>query len=195
MQKTLGRLITYLLRGMLVLAPVVFTLYIVFSLFGSIDTFLNDVIQTVTGYRFPGLGIIVGIMLITLIGFLSSLFLLQPLFSFFEGLLTHTPLIKVIYSSIKDMLNAFVGNNKKFNQPVLVNFAGNPRFQKLGYVTEKDLTHLGMPGKVAVYLPHSYNISGNLFIVPAEDVTYLDAPAADVMKFIVSGGVTQMEKD
>ena len=195
MQKILGRFLTYLFRGIIVTAPIAVTVYILFAIFGSIDHTVNDVIEHITGYRFPFLGIVVGVLLIAFIGFISSLFLLRPLFAFFESIITHTPLVKIIYTSIKDLISAFVGNNKKFNQPVLINFNSNPRFQRLGYLTGHDLSHLGITGKVAVYIPHSYNISGNLFIIPEEDVTLLDAPASEVMKFIVSGGVTHLDGD
>ena len=194
MQKALGRFITYLFRGTFVLAPILFTLYIVVSLFANIDNFLNGYIQHLTGYTFPGLGIIVGIILITVIGFLSSLFLLKPLFGFLEGIITHTPFIKLVYTSIKDLIGAFVGNNKKFNHPVLINWNGSTKMQRLGYVTEKDLSHLGVLDKVAVYVPLSYSIAGNLYLVSPDDVTPIDVPSSEVMKFIVSGGVTHLEE-
>jgi uncharacterized membrane protein len=195
MQKTFSRFITYLLRGTFVLAPVLFTLYIVFNLFANIDNVLNGYIQHVTGYTFPGLGIVVGVILITVVGFLSSLFLLRPLFGFLEGIITHTPFIKLVYTSIKDLIGAFVGNNKKFNHPVLVNMNGSSKMQRLGYITESDLTHLGLVNKIAVYVPMSYSIAGQLYIVSPEDVTPIEAPASEVMKFIVSGGVTHLESD
>src|SRR6185295_18894162 len=110
-----------------------------------------------------------------------------------EHALGRMPFINILYTSLKDFISAFVSDKKKFNQPVLVNINGNPGFQKLGYITRDDLGFLGLKDKVAVYLPHSYNFSGNLFIVDAKSVTPLNVPVTEFMKFIVSGGITEWE--
>ncbi|NJK97636.1 MAG: DUF502 domain-containing protein [Bacteroidales bacterium] len=89
-------------------------------------------------------------------------------------------------------MEAFVGKEKKFNQPVLVKVNTISELEKLGFITESDLSDLGIKDKVAVYFPHSYNFSGELFIVPVNQITQLDVPAGNLMKFIVSGGVTKM---
>jgi uncharacterized membrane protein len=103
---------------------------------------------------------------------------------------------KVIYSSLKDLFSAFVGDKKKmFSQPVMVMLFKEAGIQKLGFITKQDLEIIGVKGMAAVYFPHSYNFSGNLYLVPKENITVLhDFPAADAMKFIVSGGVTEIEK-
>jgi uncharacterized membrane protein len=91
------------------------------------------------------------------------------------------------------MLAAFVGNEKRFNKPVMVKVGRDADLYKLGFVTQKDLTYLGIKeGKSAVYLPHSYNFSGNLFIVDNDLITPIDAPSDEIMKFIVSGGITRI---
>lgn len=189
------KLISYLFQGLLLLAPVGITAYIIYALFNIVDNSVNDFLESVFHIRFRGLGLIIIICLITFIGFLSSTLLFGPIFSFVESLITRTPLIKIIYTAFKDLFSAFVSDKKKFNQPVLVNLNGNPNFQKLGFMTEDNLSSLGLHGKVAVYLPHSYNFSGNLFIVDVKDVTYLNISVSDLMKFIVSGGVTEMESN
>lgn len=185
------RLASYLIQGLLLLVPIALTTYIIYGLFIWIDTSVNNLMFQLFNQRFPGLGIIILICLITLIGYLSSTLIFRPVFAFLENMIARTPLIKIIYTSLKDLISAFVSDKKKFNQPVAVNINGNPKFQKLGFLTSKDLSHLGLHDKVAVYLPHSYNFSGNLFIVDAEDVTVLDISVTDLMKFIVSGGVTE----
>jgi uncharacterized membrane protein len=88
-------------------------------------------------------------------------------------------------------MSAFVGKDKKFTEPVLVKVNKDSELEKLGFITQHDLSRLGIEkGKVAVYLPHSYNFSGNLFIVPARNITPIDASPTEVMKFIVTAGVT-----
>jgi uncharacterized membrane protein len=106
------------------------------------------------------------------------------------------PFIKVIYSSTKDFMSAFVGQKKKFTETVMVKMNNDAEIYKLGFITQKDLSNIGIKeGMIAVYLPHSYNFSGNLFIVPAANVTPINAPPSEMMKFIVSGGITEINKN
>ena len=137
-QKIVGRFISYLFRGVIVIAPISVTVFILYKIVSTVDGTVNDLIEGITGHRYPALGLLVGIVFIAFIGAISSLFLLRPLFRIFEEVITHTPLVKIIYSSIKDLISAFVGNNKKFSQPILVSINGNPRFQRLGFLTERD---------------------------------------------------------
>lgn len=184
------KFISYLLQGLLLSAPLFITFYIVYSLFMFIDNGVNDLIEGAFGIRILGLGIVFGILVIAAVGFISSSLLFEPLFSRFEELITRLPLVKIIYTSIKDLFSAFVSDKKKFDKPVLVKISS---FHRLGFLTETDLNSFGLQDKVAVYLPHSYNFSGNLVIVDATDITPLEASTSEVMKFIVSGGVTSYE--
>ncbi|MDX2002947.1 MAG: DUF502 domain-containing protein [Chitinophagales bacterium] len=188
------RFLTYLLRGVILIAPVFITGYIIYFLFDTIDTSLNNAIERIFGFRFPGLGIIVGLVLLTVVGFLSTTFIFKPLFRLFEELLTRTPGVKFIYSSIKDLFSAFV-TEKKFSQPVLINLEGSNRIQRMGFITENDLSILHIANKVAVYVPDSYNFSGMLYIVPVEDITPLNVSATEIMKFMVSGGITHLNEN
>ncbi len=184
MKKVIG----YFLKGLLYTVPVAATVFIIYKIFDIIDEILplED---------YPGLGFLIIISGITLFGMLGSTIIAKPIFSYFEKGIEKAPLIKIIYSAVKDLLSAFVGTKKSFNQPVLVKLSKDPVIEKLGFITKEDLSELGIGnGKVAVYLPHSYAWSGNQFIVPKENVTPIDASATTVMKFIVSGGVTQIEQ-
>ena len=80
-----------------------------------------------------------------------------------------------------------------FSYPALIKMGGNENLHRLGFITETDLSHLGLEGMVSVYIPHSYNFSGNLFIVKMEDVTPIEDNTTEIMKFIVSGRVTKIE--
>lgn len=179
---TFRRLINYFFRGLLILVPITLTIYIIVLSLQWLDSLIPvDV---------PGLGLIFIVGLIMLFGYLASTLIARPIFDMMEDVLLKVPLISLIYSSIKDLLSAFVGDKKKFTQAVLVTMDEINGIQKMGFLTQEDLKILGVPGKVAVYLPHSYNFSGNLYIVDKERVTLLDLPGADIMKFIVSGGVS-----
>ena len=183
MKNVIQIIVKYFIRGVIFLVPVVATVYVIFKAFIYIDGIIP--------YEIPGLGLLTLFATLTIFGVLASTVLAQPLIFWGNQLLKTSPLIKTIYSSIRDLLSAFVGNQKRFDKPVLVKLVKNSSVEKFGFLTSDDLSELGVSkDKVAVYLPHSYAFSGNLYIVPAENITPIDASAADVMKFIVSGGVS-----
>lgn len=182
----------HFLRGLLFVFPVGATLYLVIILVQWANSTFNALLRQWFRVDIPGLGIIIAFALISFIGLLVSTAFIQPVFRLFERAIGRMPLIKIIYSSIKDLTEAFVGDKKRFNIPVVMDF-NQHGLQRLGFITKEDLTELGMKDKVAVYCPHSYNFSGNLFIVPSDSVQQVDVTSASYMKFIVSGGVTRME--
>jgi uncharacterized membrane protein len=186
-------LVRYFLQGLLYLAPISITVYIIYQAFIYIDGLLDEYILEYLGFNIPGLGILIILISIALMGFILSSIIFRPLWRAFERLLVRAPLVKIIYTSVKDLLEAFVGQKKKFTEPVLVKINNTTDLQKIGFITAKDLDILGLGNeKVAVYLPHSYAFSGNLFIAPVENITPINAPPAEVMKFIVSAGVTKI---
>ncbi|HDR89504.1 MAG TPA: DUF502 domain-containing protein [Bacteroidetes bacterium] len=187
--KRIGR---YFLQGLLVVAPLGVTAYVVYVVFKFIDGLLSEWIYSFLMVRIPGLGLVTIFLLITLLGFITQSILFRPVKKLMTRILKQFPLLKVIYSSIQDLLSAFVGKDKKFTYPVLVRVNNISNLHKLGFLTQKDLSRLGKTELVAVYFPHSYNFSGELFLVPSGEVTPLDLPSAEAMKFIVSGGVTHI---
>lgn len=181
------RFLKYFLQGLLFVIPVALTLWIIVSSVQWIDS----IVPKLTGLSlYPGVGFAIVIGIVTAIGYLGSTLIAKPAFTVFENFLYKLPFINLIYSSLKDVMGAFVGDKKKFNQPVLVKVNKDFDTYRLGFITQSDLKFLDIHDKVAVYFPHSYNISGNLFIVPAEHITVLHASSSEVMKFIVSGGVS-----
>jgi uncharacterized membrane protein len=175
-------LVRYFLRGAFVTAPLALTLYIILKLLSFIDQVLPIGI--------PGLGLLVTLALITLIGFLTSNVVGRGILEGTERLLRRVPLVKLIYGSIKDLVGAFVGDRKSFDRPVAIRPYGGADVRMLGFITREDLLALGMPGYVAVYLPQSYNFAGSLLVVPREQVEPLDVPSAELMTFLVSGGIS-----
>jgi len=179
----------YFFKGLIVVVPLAATTYVVIEAFVFIDGLIP------LKFKIPGMGLVLFLTAITALGYIASTVIAEPVINYGNKLLDKVPLVKTLYTSIKDLLSAFVGTKKRFNEPVLVTVGNDGKLQKIGFITEKDLSTLGISqGKIAVYLPHSYNFSGNLFIVDANAVTPLDAKASDVMKFIVSGGVTTIEQ-
>lgn len=184
-KKTFKKIANFFFQGLLLIAPISITIFVIFKLFEFIDGLLP--------LRIPGLGLLIILASITLIGMLGSYVIRTPFAILFNRLIDQVPLIKMLYTAISDLLSAFVGQKKKFTEPVMVIMNHESNIRKLGFITERDLKNIGIGDEfVAVYLPHSYNFSGNMFIVPAENVIPVAANSADFMKFIVSGGVTRV---
>ena len=180
-------IINYFLQGLLYIVPISATIYIVYLIFSKIDGILP--------FNFPGLGLIVIILLITAVGFIGSAIIASPLNALFQRILNRAPLIKTIYTSVKDMMNTFVGKKKGFSEPVLVKLYENSTIERIGFITNEDIEGLNIKeGKVLVYMPHSYAISGQLFVVEKKNITHIDKSSSDIMKLIISGGVTEIDE-
>ncbi|MGV3640469.1 MAG: DUF502 domain-containing protein [Adhaeribacter sp.] len=178
------RLFRYFLNGLLIMAPITLTIYIILAIINWLDEIFD--------LGIPGLGILAMLVLLTLVGFIGSSFLVRPFLVITERIFNRTPIVRIIYSSLKDLFSAFVGDNQKFNKPVIVKVFENEDIYRIGFVTQENMLALSMEDKMAVYFPDSYNFSGELFVVPKTRVTYLDLSSSEVMKFIVSGGVSKL---
>jgi uncharacterized membrane protein len=172
----------YFLRGCLVLLPAAATLYIAYFIFTKIDRMVPVGV--------PGLGFALTIAVITLGGFLTSNVVGRAAIEVSDRWLARVPLAKLIYTSIRDLINAFVGEKKRFDRPVAVTLVPGSHIRALGFVTRDGLDALGIGDQVAVYFPQSYNFAGNLLIVPRDQVVPLKVGTTDLMTFIVSGGVS-----
>ncbi|MFN3665098.1 MAG: DUF502 domain-containing protein [Sediminibacterium sp.] len=199
------KLLQFFFQGLIVLAPIGITLWVVIGLFTWIDGILPNLIHALFPSllekdaagnlkSLPGLGFVVVIALVLLVGWISSLFVVGRLVTLLDTVLEKTPGIKFIYSSVKDFLEAFAGNKKKFDKPVLVNVDA-PDVWRVGFITQQSAADFGMEDHVTVYVPHSYAISGITYIVSKDRIKPLhDVSAADAMKFAVSGGVTDVHE-
>jgi len=175
--------LAYFGQGLLFTVPITATIYVLYILFLKADELLN--------LEIPGLGILVLIVGIFIIGLIGKVFVSLPIFNYFNHLIKKAPLISIIYLAIKDLLSAFVGNKRKFTKPVLVKLSKNADYEQIGFLTEDDLGSIGISGnKVAVYAPFPYSFMGNMFIVPAENITPLNIKPTEAMKFVISGGVS-----
>ena len=194
-RKSVGaRLVRYFFQGLLLIAPASFTAYVIYEIFELLNNQTRPIFERIFHFSFPGLGILVFAGLITLLGFIGSTVIVQPLLNIIENLLEHTPLVKDIYSSFKDFISAFISNKKKFNKPVIVEMGKGTGIYRLGFITDDDLSEFHIQDKVAVYIPMSYTFTGQLFIVNKDQVSPLPpSMSADTIKYILSGGVTEVE--
>ena len=176
------KLAQYFLRGLVVTTPLFFTIYVCWWIVSRVDGILDVGI--------PGAGIVVTLAGITLVGLLAGSLVTRGLVAEIESLLEKLPFVRLLYSSTKDLLNAFVGEQRRFNRPVRAQLDDAGLVWTMGFVTAEGTERLGMPGFVAVYLPQAYNFAGNLIMVPSNRVEPIEAEAAEIMAFIVSGGVS-----
>ena len=186
------RIFTYFLQGLLLLGPLAITLYAVFVFFDFVDRLIREPLSEFFGFNIPGVGVLILFVTLTLLGLLGQTIIARPFVAFTSRILKKAPLLKVIYSSLNDLFSAFVGKEKKFNKPVLVCINQENQLWKMGFVTQKSIAEISMEGMVAVYFPHSYNFSGELFFVPSTSLKPVPLSPAEAMKFVVSGGVTKV---
>ena len=181
----MSRLFNYFLRGLVVVAPLALTVYVCVVIFTTIDSWLRLPI--------PGVGFLAMLVLITMVGFLASNLVARGVFGTLDRVLERLPFVRLLYSSSKDMFNAFVGEKRRFDKPVLVSLTADGAVKVVAFMTSDSLTSLGVADHVSVYMPQSYGFAGHIIVVPANRVRRIDADAAQVMAFIISGGVTDVE--
>jgi len=194
------QLFQYFLQGLLVLAPVVVTGYALYWVVTSIDellpifTIIDE--QGKVKVRNFGLGFVIIIGAISIVGYLSTFFIQSRIFNLFDHWLEKVPGIKFVYTTVKDFFEAFAGEKKKFNKPVLANVDDNDVW-RVAFLTRDDMDDFGLKDYVAVYVPMSYSISGNVYLIPSDRIKSLDGhvTGSEAMKFAISGGVTKLEDE
>ena len=193
----IGRvLLNYFIKGLLIVLPIAISIFIVVGAVTTVDSWLN--INNILGVdphtgesrNIPGLGLALVISLILLAGIFVTNFVTEPMYHWFQKALDRLPILKFIYSSIKDLTEAFVGDEKKFNTPVVVDVEGE--MKRIGFLTQPDLAKIGLAGESVVYFPFSYSFAGQVYVVKNDRIKPLNMSAADAMKLVVSGGVTQL---
>ena len=200
------RLIKNFFQGLIVIAPIGITVWVVVSIFQNLDNFLPNMLKDIAPHLLerdesgktkllPGIGFLISFLLVVIVGWLSSIFIIEKYMSFIDHLLERTPGVKIIYSTVKDLLEAFTGDKKKFNKPVLVNI-DNQDVWRVGFITRTTNNQFEMPEFCTVYVPHSYAISGITYLVKKDRIKELpdSISPADAMKYIVSGGLTDIEE-
>ncbi|MBW5466421.1 DUF502 domain-containing protein [Brevibacillus formosus] len=184
------RFIRYFFEGLLFVIPLAVTIYILYWIFTTVDNWFYLLVHNWFNLQIPGLGVLLTILGITIVGFLASNVLTRGVLSLVSTVFEKVPFIKLIYTSIKDLIGAFVGEKKSFDKPVLVTLSKDGHAKAIGFITKESLDSFGLIDHVAVYLPQSYNFAGNLLLFPSDQVQLLDTESSEVMAFLVSGGVS-----
>jgi len=192
----IGRaLLNYLIKGLLIVLPIALSIYIVIWAVTTVDSWLN--VNNILGVdpvsgasrNIPGLGLALVIGLTLIAGIFVTNFVTEPMYNWFSRWMNRLPGLNFLYSSIKDLAEAFVGDEKKFNRPVLVEIN---EMKRIGFLTQSDLTAIGLPGECIVYFPFSYSFAGQVFVVNKDKIKELNMSAAEAMKLVVSGGVSHI---
>ena len=177
------KLMNLFFQGLIFLVPIFLSLYVFYALFRTVDGWF--------GFGVPGVGVVITLVVVLAVGFLADHLFTKRILRLLSHLVDRLPFVKILHSALSDLLSAVVGEKRRFDKPVLVKLYGT--IKVLGFVTQDTMTHFGVEGHVAVYLPQSYNFAGQLLIVPSAEVTPLHADSAEIMTFIVSGGISKKE--
>ncbi len=196
MKRIFRALLNYLIKGALVVLPLGAAVYLIYWMLSKIDTSLNlsGIIwmdRAGNPIYIPGLGLLTVLLILLVAGIVVTNFVTEPIYNWFSRWLNRLPIFNFIYTSVKDLAEAFVGDEKKFSEPVLVEI-NESGMKKIGFLTQRDLHKINLPGEVAVYFPFSYSFAGQLCIVKSEKVKPLKMSAGEAMKFVVSGGVSHI---
>ena len=195
----------YFLQGLIILAPIIITIYAVTGLFNFIDNIVPDILDTIFPHwigtdesgnpkKIPGIGFVIVVLTVIVVGYISSSFIVGRMVDMFDRVLERTPGIKIIYTTVKDFFEAFAGNKRKFDKAVLVSVKERDVWQ-IGFITQQDLKQFGLQEYVAVYIPNSYALAGQLYFVKQDRIRLApDVGSADALKFAISGGVTEIEE-
>jgi uncharacterized membrane protein len=186
------KLTSYFFQGILYLAPISITIYVIYLIFNFSDNLLQEALSLLIGREIPGLGILIILVFLTSLGYVGQTIIARPFKIFFYKVIHTIPLLELIYSAIKDFFSAFVGKDKKFNKPVRFKINPNDHASRVGFITNKNLKAFDAPDMVAVYVPFSYTFTGETYLVSKDAITPIDVPASEVMKFLVAGGVADI---
>jgi uncharacterized membrane protein len=189
-KSTLKQVLRFFVQGLIILAPIGITGYVLYWLFDKVDSILRPYVNM------PGLGFVIIILFVILVGWVSSSFLMGSFLNFFDQWMERTPGIKFIYTSTKDFFEAFAGDKRKFNKSVLASVFSEDVWI-VGFLTDEEMQKFDMGANmVAVYVPQAYNFAGQLYILPREKVRKIEKlTAGEAMKYAVTGGVVDLDNE
>ena len=179
-------------NGILTIVPIILVIYVIYKTFLFLDSLLGNSLRPYLKEDYiPGIGLLSTIILITLLGFLSTKFITSKIIRWIDIWLEKIPVVKTIYSVIKDTFGSFLGEKKSFSKVALVVIPGT-EMRSLGFITSENVEEFYSPLKdhVAVYVPQTFQVAGFTLLIPKDQVEIIDVKPEDAMKFILSGGMT-----
>jgi len=180
------------IKGILTIVPIILVVYVIYKTFMFLDSLLGNVLKPHLQDRYiPGIGLLTTLILITILGWLSTRFITGSIIKLIDRLLEKIPFVKTVYSVIKDTVHSFLGEKKSFSKVALVTVPGT-NMKSLGFITTENLESFyeSLSEHVAVYIPQTFQVAGFTFLIPKNDIEIIDVKPEDAMKFILSGGMT-----
>jgi uncharacterized membrane protein len=187
------KITAYFLQGLLYIGPISLTIYVIYWIFNFTDNLLKTLVDKFFDVQIPGLGVLVLIIIITLLGYLGQTIIAKPFKLVLTRFILKIPVLNLIYSSLNDFFSAVVGKDKRFNKPVKVRIGPSEDIYRIGFVTNDNLSTFNDKNTVAVYFPFSYTFTGETFLVDVRCIEPLNLPATEVMKFLMAGGIPDIE--
>ncbi|MFG0317025.1 MAG: DUF502 domain-containing protein [Planctomycetota bacterium JB042] len=190
--KTMTRLF---LRGLAAILPLGATIYLLYWLGSKAERLLSPWLERILpdGWYVAGMGVAAGLVAVLFVGALMTTYVASWLLAQGENLVERIPVVKTVYTSLKDTVNLFADEDRERpNRPVLVEW-GEPKTRILGFLTRESVTDVVDPGGdelVAVYLPLAYQIGGLTVMVPRRTVVDVDMTAEDALRFAVTAGMS-----
>ena len=189
------------LKGLAVVIPITLTLAVLWWMATSAEQLMGAALKFTLpdGWYVPGMGLVSGLALIALIGLLSHVLIFQKLFNLGETIFRRLPLVKTIYTAIKDFIGYLSPDKEnEMGKVVLVQLPGQS-FQLVGFVTREQFDDLpftpAAEDPVAVYMPMSYQIGGYTLFLPRSSLTPLNMPFEQAMRLVLTGAVTRPPDD
>jgi uncharacterized membrane protein len=179
-------------NGVLTIVPIILVVYVVYKTFMFLDSILGNVLRPYLEEDYiPGIGLLATIALITILGWMSTKFFTGTVIRIIDRILENIPIVKTIYSVIKDTIHSFLGEKKSFSKVALLTIPGTD-IKSMGFITTEDLESFYDPLKdyVAVYIQQTFQVAGFTLLIPKDQVEIIDVKPEDAMKFILSGGMT-----
>ncbi|MFF2443173.1 DUF502 domain-containing protein [Priestia megaterium] len=185
------------INGLLTIVPIILVIYILVRVFNFLDSILGNVLKPYMKQDYiPGVGILATLLLITFLGWLSTRFFAGKIINLIDRLLERIPLVKTLYTVIKDTFQSFLGEKKSFSKVALVTMPGTS-MKVIGFVTSEEVEEgiHSLKDHVAVYVPQTFQVAGVTFLIPKEEIEWLDIKPEEAMKFVLSGGVSSSKTE
>src|SRR5687768_8088387 len=182
-----------LLKGLVTILPIGLTIYFVYWLGITTESLLSKPLKFVIGDEnyWPGMGLVTGFVILFVVGLAVNAFVVRRVLGFGEELLLRVPVVKTVYSAIRDMTR-LVNTDKKKGDLDRVVTVETALGRLIGFVTQEHANTLGIGGGddlVAVYLPMSYQVGGYTVYLPRSKLTETDLSVEQAMRVVLTGGV------
>jgi len=185
------------INGLLTIIPIILVIYILVRVFNFLDSILGNILKPYMKQDYiPGIGILATLVLITFLGWLSTRFFAGKIINLIDWLLEKIPFVKTLYSVIKDTFQSFLGEKKSFSKVALVSMPGTS-MKVIGFVTSEEVEEVihSLKDHVAVYVPQTFQVAGFTFLIPKEEIEWLDIKPEEAMKSVLSGGVSSSKAE